>query len=828
MPGTVTSRLTGVSMFSTLIKVLQVRPRFLAGVFLVSAATLSLEICLIRYFSISQHYHFAFLVVSIAFMGYGASGSFLAARNKMDRRGTGKFLSFTTLLFSGSILISFLLTNSIRFDFAKLAWDSSQIWLVFIFYILLSLPFFFAGLTVSFAITKATKFVHTIYFADLLGAGTGTILSLILFLPRGDKGSILLISLLALFASLLFSRKSSILFKFAVFLLIITEFFLFVSRPSWLDFRISPFKALPVALQYPQAKHLLTEWNAISRIDVIDSPAVRFAPGLSLLYREDIPPQLGLTIDGDGLTAVTGYNYDPAPYHRLLSNLPSSYVYSFLKKPKVLVIEPKGGLDIIAAHINEAEFILVIENNPLITKILRKDLAEFTGKLYLSENLKIETAHSRTVIDREKGTYDLIVFPISDVFGSSSTGLYGFGENYLFTAEAFTRIFESLTPQGVVSMSFYLLPPPRQEIRALATWIQVLEEKRKNPAQHIASLRSWGTISLFIKNSPFSQTEIEKLKEHAGARLFDLVYHPNIKEEEVNIYNRFQQPIYYTHFLHLLSRETRKSHSQNYLFDINPVSDNRPFFFNFFKFGRLKDTYEAFDRKWLPLLQGEYLILILLVQSALVAFAFILLPIFRLRARSSIQPKPLLKVLLYFGLIGMAFMFIEITLIQKFILFLGQPLYSVSIVIASLLISSGVGSLSSKKILKGDIRRNLKKIHLLLFLLIAFAFVFIPFLFQIFIGAEFTIRLALTVLTISIFGFFMGFPFPSGIRLLESYERALIPWGWAANAFFSVLGSIAALMIAIWGGYNLVLFLAGGCYLLALPFYRFSVKEERL
>lgn len=807
---------------------LKVRPRFLAGVFLVSSATLSLEICLIRYFSISQHYHFAFLVVSIAFMGYGASGSFLAARNRMDWRGTEKFLSLTSLLFSGSILFSFLLSNSIRFDFAKLAWDSSQIWLVFIFYLLLSLPFFFAGLTVSLAITKASKFAHTIYFADLLGAGTGTVLSLILFLPRGDKGSVLLISLLALLASLLFSRKRSILFKCTVFLLIIAEFFLFVSRPSWLDFRISPFKALPIALQYPQAEHLLTEWNAISRIDVIDSPAVRFAPGLSLLYREEIPPQLGLTTDGDGLTAVTGYNHDPAPYHRLLSNLPSSYVYSFLKKPKVLVIEPRGGLDIIAAHINKAQSIKVTENNPLITKILQKDLAEFTGKLYLSENLKIETAHSRTVLDRERGTYDLIVFPISDVFGSSSTGLYGFGENYLFTAEAFTRIYETLTPQGVVSMSFYLLPPPRQEIRALSTWIQVLEEKRKDPAQHIASLRSWGTISLFIKNNPFSRTEIEKLKEHAGAHLFDLVYHPNIKEEEVNVYNRFQEPIYYTQFLQLLSPETRKHHSQNYLFNINPVSDNRPFFFNFFKFGRLKETYEAFDRKWLPLLQGEYLILFLLVQSALVAFAFILLPVFRLRARTSTQPKLLLNVLLYFGLIGMAFMFIEITLIQKFILFLGQPVYSASIVIASLLISSALGSLCSKKILKGDIRRNLKKIHLLLFLLITVALVIIPFLFQTFIGAGFTIRLALSVLTISLFGFFMGFPFPSGIRLLESYDRTLIPWGWAANAFFSVLGSIAALMIAIWGGYDLVLLLAGGCYLLTLAFNRFSVTAERL
>jgi len=819
-------RLTENLWFPNLIAVLKIRPCFLAGIFLISASTLSLEISLLRYFSISQHYHFAFLVISIAFLGYGTSGSLLTVWNRFGRREPGQFLSFSSFLFSMSILFSFLLCNSIRFDFAKLAWDSSQIWLIFLYFILLGLPFFFAGLILSTAITRAAEFVHTVYFADLIGAGAGSILSLVLFLPRGDIGALLAISLLALFASLLFNEKRSFFFKCVVVSFIMAELSLFFFfPPSWLGFRISPFKALPVALKYPQAKHLLTEWNAISRIDVIDSPAVRFAPGLSLLYSEDLPSQIGLTIDGDGLTAVAGNTENSILYKRFISNLPSSYVYSLIETPKVLVFEPKGGLDLIGAQVNEAELILATESNPLITKILRKDLADFTGNMYLRDNLRIETAHSRTVLERERETFDLIVIPLSDVFGASSTGLFGFGENYLLTKESFSRIYESLTPQGIASMSFYLLPPPRQELKALATWIQVLENKGKDPAQHIASLRSWGTISLFIKKNPFSDEEIDKLREFGREHLFDLVYHPQIKEVEANVHNRFPAPIYYTLFLDQFSHVKREKHFQDYLFDIKPVSDNRPFFYNFFKISRLKETYNAFDRKWLPFLQGEFLVLLLFIQAALIAFVFILLPVFRIKTRISNRQTPLSKVLLYFGLIGTAFMLFEITLIQKFILFLGRPLFSAAIVICSLLVSSGLGSLCSHKLVRGNLRDDLNRFLLIIFLLIIFAFFFFPPIFRIFMGTGFLVRLAISVLTISIFGFFMGIPFPSGIRLLEACERDLIPWGWAANAFSSVLGSIAALLIAFWGGYNLVLLIAGSFYLMAAPFHRFSRKR---
>jgi spermidine synthase len=795
----------------------KVGKRFLAGVFCISTATLCLEVCLIRYFSVSQHYHFAFFVVSIAFLGFGASGSFLTLLEKFLRIDREKFLATTSLLFSVSIFSSFLLCNTIAFDFIKLAWDSSQIWLILLYYILLSLPFLFAGLSVSFAVTRAARDINRIYFADLLGAGTGTLLALFVFYPKGDNGVIVFISIIALIASGFFQKKQPLAFKGLLLVLLTGYFALLIFSPPWLGFRISSFKALPVALKYPKAEHLSTHWNAISRIDIIKSPAVRFAPGLSLLYTQNLPAQLGLTVDGDNLTAVTKFGVGSDSSLEFLSALPTSYAHCLLTEPRILILEPKGGLDVLSSYLSGARSIKVVENNPKIVRILQEDLAEFTGNLYNKDRLDIETSNVRTALNREHEEYDLIIFPLSDVFGSSSTGLYGFGENYLFTVESFTKIFRSLTPEGMVSMSFYLLPPPRQEIRALALWVAALEKAAKDPSLHITALRSWGTICLFIKKNPFSPTDIQKLKAHAKTYLFDLVYTPGIKKEEVNVFNKFAEPLYHDHFVKILSPEKRKRHFKDYLFRISPVTDDRPFFYNFFKLRRLDTTLRALGQKWLPLFQGEFIVPLLFLLSLLIASILILLPLLVPKTKSKFRKRGSLGILLYFGLIGMAYIFLEITYIQKFILFLGHPLYSASLVIASLLIASGLGSLNSKKILGTDWFKNLKWVLFLCSGLILLSIILLPLLFQAFLDAGLVVKALLTVLSIFPVGFVMGFPFPSGIRLLETGEKAFIPWAWATNAFSSVINSVSALMIAFWGGYSFVLILAGGGYLLALP-----------
>lgn len=801
--------------------------RFLAGIFLVSSATLCLELSLTRYFSISQQYHFAFLVVSIAFMGYGASGSFLSlfkAHESMDR---DKFLSWSSLLYSLTILATFFLCNLIPFDFIKLSWDKGQIAFVLLYYLLLSIPFFFAGLTIAFAISRASNLVNRIYFSDLLGAGTGTLLVLVVFLPRGDRGVILLISFLALLSSFLFAWGRSIRFKALLASLMAVEIVLFILAPSWLSFRISPYKALPVALKYPQAKHLLTRWNAISRVDILESSAIRHAPGMSLMYDKELPPQLGLTTDGDGLSAITRFDGSQDPSLEFLSYLPASLAYSLVETPRVLIIEPKGGLDVLSAHYFNASSIKVIERNPLTLSLLRKELAGPSGNLYHSNKIQTVSAYSRTALNQDKGTYDLIVFSLTDVFGASGTGLQGFSENYLYTVESFDRILDRLSPDGLVSMTLYLLPPPRQEIKILATWVEALEKSGLDPIARVIAIRSWGTISYFIKKSPFSPQDIPELKEFAARNLFDLVHYPGIKAEEVNLHNMLDQPVYYNLTLQLLSPLKREELYRDYLFQIEPPTDNRPFFFNFFKLTQLKTTYTVLGQKWLPFLQGEYLVSLLLIQSALIAFVLILLPLIVLRRRDPRKKGVASRTFFYFGLIGMAFMFVEIIFIQKFILFLGHPLYSISIIIFSLLFSSSLGSLFSKKILGKNLKRNLRKSLFLCAGLVVLYLLLFPLFTKSLIHLGLPFKMILTFTAVFPLGFLMGFPFPTGIRLLAEQGKGLIPWAWATNAFSSVINSIGALMIAFSTGYNLVLILASGGYLLAVLFADFSDHRDK-
>jgi hypothetical protein len=801
--------------------------RFLVSIFLVSSATLCLEISLIRFFSVSQQYHFAFLVVSIAFLGYGASGSYLSLIKNIQHKTKETFLAWTALIFSISIPLCTFTANAIPFDLIKLSWSSNQIFFIFLYYIVLSLPFFFAGMILSFAITRTPASVNIIYFFDLLGAGAGTLLTIFIFLPKGDKGVTLILSSLVLIAAWLFGTKLSVWFKVTLSLLLVIEIYLFAAGPSWLSFRISSFKALPVALKYPGAKRLFTRWNAISRIDVIDSPAVRYAPGLSLLYTQTLPPQLGLSIDGSELNAITSCQTLKDSSLDFLSSLPSSFPYFLLDRPRVLILDPKGGLDILTALYFNASFVKVIEENPLISHIVYEELASFSGQIYEKEEIRSETSNSRSALKKEKNDYDLITFSLADVFGSSGTGQYGFGEKYLYTIESFSNTLERLSSDGMASMTFYLLPPPRQEIRILATWIEAIRKVTDQPEAHLVAIRSWGTISYFVKKSPFESDDIKALKDFADQNLFDLVYYPGIKPDEPNIHNQFDKPIYYDIVLKLLSPSECQKFYDDYLFQVKPVSDDKPFFYNFFKLKKIKTTYTALGQKLLPLLQGEFLVFVLLAQAVAVAFALILLPLFIQNKRRIHSKINSLTVFFYFGLIGMSFIFLEITFIQKFILFLGHPLYSMALIIFALLFSSGIGSLVSKKILGQNVLKNVKFVFLLSALLIVAYNFILPSFFNTLIGLKIMVKFFLSLSMIFPLGFLMGFPFPTGIRLLKHDGEKIIPWAWATNAFSSVVNSVAALVIAFWGGYTLVMIIAAGGYFIAPFFLGFSDHRDK-
>lgn len=791
------------------------------GISLVSASALTLELFLTRFFSVAQWHHFAFMVVSIALLGYGASGSFLMLFSSILKKDTNKLLSLLSILFSITALISYTIANHLPFDMAKIAWDTSQPIYILVYYILLSIPFFIAGMIISIAITLSSKDVNKIYFFDLIGASIGCLLPLMIFPLFGGTGPLLASSILALTASVFFLPSR----RFPVLFLSLIIFFIII-KPTFLEINMSQFKSLNAALRFPESRHIHEKWNVFSRIDVIESPLVRFAPGLSLKYQKSLPHQLGITIDGDSMTAITEYKGDILGLD-FIPYLPSSLPFYLAQDKNVLILEPAGGLDILTALYFQSESITGVEINPLIHKIMKNEFRDFSGKIYDMENVNTVTGEGRGYLKKTGNKFDIIVFPVLSSIPASSWGFFGLAEGYQFTEEAVITYIEHLNNDGMLSITRYLLPPPREELRLISVIHFALKRTGiENPEKHIAVIRTWGTITIIVKKSEIMDADIFKIKVFCKERLFDIVYYHGVKKEEVNIYNKFKEPIYYNLISQILDDEKRPLLYKNYAYDITAVTDDRPFFFHFFKWNKIKEVYKSVGEKWQIFVEGGYLLPIIFIQALIASAVFIVLPLFAVRGkRLFAQNKETIKYLSYFFLIGIAFMFVEISLMQKLILFLDHPVYAVSAVLFSILVFSGIGSFISKSYAE---TKSLFKIIAALAIALVITTIALSYIINLFLGNSLILRGIITLTILCPIAILMGMPFPIGMKILGEEEKEVIPWAWCVNGAASVLSSILSIIIAMSFGFNAVLFLAALTYLAAgvliKPFDRKSLQ----
>jgi spermidine synthase len=789
--------------------------RFYLGIGIISLATLLFEVSLTRIFSISQWYHFAFMVVSIALLGYGASGSFLMLIRSRLKGNNLNILRITALLFSFSTIICYSIVNRIPFDPMKLAWDKYQILRIFGYYFFLGIPFFFAGLTISIAFTYRSEVAGKIYFADLTGAGLGGLGALAVFAPFAASGAVIITALLGAVASLCFSFSRERKFVIIVLCLMAALLVLLSVQPAFIKINISPYKGLMLALKYPQSELLQTDWNAFSRVDVVKSPLVRFAPGLSLNYLENLPSQIGITIDGDNLNAITKFSGKKKELE-FTAFLPASLPFYVGDNDRVLIVEPMGGLDILSALYHKCKRIDAVELNPLIFRLVKDTYGDFAGHIYSKRKVNISIGESRAILRRSDQRYDVILLSPADVLGASSSGIYGLHENYLFTRESFMNFYHYLEKDGIFCLTLYLLPPPRQELKAISLIVNALEDlKVGNPEKHLVVMRSWGTFTILMKKSPFNLEEISKIKTFCDNRIFDLVYYDGINIEEVNKYNQFPQPIYYQAVSKIVDKNQRKKFYEEYLYDVAPVTDDKPFFYHFFRLKKLSGIYHSVGGKWQPFVQGDYLIFVIFIQALIASTIFIVLPLLfrkkKINTRSNSYKGRNFLLLLYFLFIGLGFMFIEISMIQKFILVLVHPVYSMSIVLVGLLIFSGLGSLSTARF-----SLPLKTIIIILAAIVTAYAILMPFLSDFIISRSAAMRGFFTLLLLLPLGFFMGMCFPKGIRLLSGCVPEIIPWAWCVNGCASVISSILAVIIALAIGFRLVLLCAGISYLASL------------
>ena len=785
----------------------------LLGIFFTSVATLTLEISLTRLLSVAQWYHFAFMVVSMALLGYGASGSFLSSFPFLLGRETLKTLELASWLFSFSTLTAYLLSNLIPFDLARLSWDRWQILYVFLYYLVFSVPFFFSGLAISLALTRWNAQSGKLYCADLTGAALGCLIVFALFPIFGGPGTLLFSCLLSGLASIVFGWSHSSIAIFRLFWLCALTLFLFW-QPSFLSQRLSPYKPLSAALLFPGARLLETHWNAFSRVDVLESPAARTAPGLSLQYLGPLPPQLGLTVDANHLNAITRVRGEPGESQELqfIDFLPSSFPYQLLKPGRVLIFEPMGGLEVLTALRHHTKEIVIVEVNPIIGDLLQGNFREFSGGIYNRKETQLVLGDGRSFVRGAPPPFDLIVLPLVESLGASATGLSSLHEDYLLTTEAFQNYWEALRPGGFISATLYLLPPPRGELRLVSVVSEALRRAGKDPGDHLLAFRSWGTITLLIKKGAVVSQESKALISFCQQLRFDLVYYPGMAEQEADVYNRFGTPLYFSGVQKVLSG--RKEFFADYPFDLSPSTDDRPFFHHYFRWTHLGKIYRQAGEKWPILIEGGYLVPVVFFLALALSFFFILAPLLlgvRKKPRPGLPGDRRFSWLLYFITLGLSFMFVEISLIQKFILFLGHPVYSISIVIFSLLIFAGAGSHLSTRLNPGAFLGLRLILPLIAGLLLAYAFL-LPQVLSFFQGHSTFSRQALSILFIAPLGMLMGMPFPLGIRFVGSKRPSFIPWAWCANGCASVLGSILPVIIALALGFQAVFFLAALLY----------------
>ncbi len=789
------------------------------SLFLLSAATLAFEIDLTRLFSVAQFYHFAFMIVSIALLGLGASGTALAIWPALRRGDPCSRLAQMGFAAGLSILVAYLLTDWVPFDSFSIAWDPRQALILILHYVVLAAPFMFSGMALGFLLNASPGTAGSTYAANLFGSAVGCLAALALPATLGVEGVVVFAAALAALAGLCALvptlhegslRRGLGMGLGALLAFSLVDLGLRTATGGsfqFLDLHLSPYKGLSYALQYPGSRVVSRQTNSFSRIDVVRSDGIHSVPGLSYRYLQPLPRMDGLLVDGDDLSPMP----QPGSDARFAAYLPEAAAFRLRPDASVLVLEPRGGLDIMAAWPLGAWRVTAVEENPLIVS---------ASPAYADARLVLQIESGRSYLRRSGSTYDVILMPLTSSYHPVRSGAYTLAEDYRYTVESFQDALGHLNPGGLLVARRWLQSPPSEDLRLFALAVTAMERSGLDPQARIAAFRGFNTATVLMKADPFTSDELSALRTFLSERAFDLTYAPDVRPEETNQYNVLPQSVYYETYSQLLEASPREGFYASYAYDVRPPTDDQPFFGHYFKWAQARRVLAEFGTAWLPFGgAGYFVILALLALAVLLACGLILLPIAFGRAGARREAPPSRgRDLSYFGLLGLAFLFVEVPLLQDFILYLGQPAFAVAMVLFSLLFFSGLGSRLSARL---PLRTALAALVILIVLLP----IGLQRLFAATLGLSIGLRFALTALALAPLGFLMGVPFPSGIRLL-GMERAAsqgdgaqderVSWVWAINGAASVISSILAALLALTFGFSWVLRLGAACYAAAL------------
>lgn len=777
------------------------RPPFIA-ISLLAASVLAYEVLLTRLFSIVLWHHFAYMIISAAMLGYGASGTLLTLLKEKIAAHFGA--AYVVAAAALAILMpgAFLLAQQVPFNPLELLWDGTQPSKLLAVYLLMMLPFFCGGFGIGLVFAHFGREAPRIYASDILGAGAGSLgIIAVLFLVAPSQ-ALSALTAMALLAAAVAVVELKLRPRWLMELFIGLALLAVLALPG-IPVQPSPYKDLSQALDIAGARVVEESSSPLGLVTVVENTRVplREAPGMSLNAPTEPPPQLGVYVDGNGPSALTRFDGDLAPL-AYLDQLTSALPYHLLDQPRVLVLGAGAGSDVLQALSHGSAAVDAVELDRNVTDLVRSRFGDYAGSLYVRPGVQVHEAEARGFINASSERYDLIQLALMDSFGTAAAGLYGLSESYLYTVEALQAYLDRLTPGGMLAVTRWLTLPPRDALKLFATAVSALERNGvSEPARRLAMIRGWKTVTLLVKNSDFTAAEIAALKRFCRARSFDLAFYPGMRASEANLYNQLAQPDFYNGAVALLGPQ-RQQFIDQYKFYIEPATDDKPHFFRFFKWDAAAEIFALRGQGGMPLLDWSYPLLVAtLLQAIAASVLLIVAPLALSRCRRSL---PGARVALYFLAIGFAFMFMEIAFIQKFVLFLSHPLYAVAVVLCAFLVFAAAGGWLAGRAQGSNITVAVMAMGTLALVYLAL----LPDLFRALLHLPDAAKIAISVLLIAPLAMCMGVPFPTGMRRLADTCEAALPWAWAINGFASVVGAVLATLLAIHLGFAAVIMLA--------------------
>ncbi len=770
-----------------------------AALFAISAASLMFELALTRVYAVAQGHHFAFMAIAMALLGIGLSGALLAATARLRNARPDIVIGVSGAGFAVTAIGAYVTADRIPFDAYRIGVETGQLGWLALYFLVAGVPFVFAGLAVIVALRAVPGRARTPYFVNLVGAAAGAALAIVAVRALGALGTTLMSAAIAgLAVPALTNRRATV----AAGLLAAAGLAVAAVLVAPVGPRMSPYADLQQILQRPGARLQTTHLSASSQIDVVANGRVRSAQGLSLGFRGEVPtPRLAVTVDGANAAPL---DIAPGEY---LEHVPLAAAVRLRSAQTALLIDPIGGFEVAVLTRHGVADIQVVQPDPALVAAWR---AGAVATPFTDPRVQVRTDGVRSALG-SASNIGLLVWPLRESFRGVSAGAFSIRETFAYTVEAFTAGLRALAPDGVLVITRWLQATPSESVRAWSTLAHALRQVGiGSPERHMLAWRSIQVATVVASPAPFTDAEIDALDAALAADRFDWIYRPGLSPQGANRFNVLPNDALFASFDAILSGDPPPASG----FDAAPTTDDRPFFFHFFRWDRTGEVMATLGRTWQPFGGAGFLALIPLAALAIgLTLVVVIFPV--AAGRDPAGRWRSTGRLLVFALIGAGYVLAQIPALQRLILIVDAPTNAFALGLAAILGWTGIGALTL-----GHRTARVSFYAVSAAAAIAVEALLLQLLASTSLGLPLWARALAAVLALAPLGIALGSVFPSALTALGASRPAIVPWAWAANGVASVVGALAAAIVGVTFGLNATLAAGAGAYLIAAALWR--------